>query len=154
MKYIKKIIVLVIVFIPLISNAQHHRIEPMFDIYWKNYDEEVITLLTKMERISLIEKMEGISLNNELFATYDGEIILKKEQNTINITINKLNKLLESNKHYIDINTIRTELFIQTVEMFKYINEKLSGNKNIKNIYIKTNMKSGGAYISIEYYVL
>jgi hypothetical protein len=123
---------------------------------------EVIELIDKIEKISIIEKMEGIDLDNEMLSTYGGEVILRKDGNSIIITLREYTAVLENlianphNKRY-DINSIITDLHIHTVKLFEYIHEKMYFNKcsrMIKNIYIKTNTRTGAAYIQIEYYRL
>ena len=120
---------------------------------------EVIELIDKIEKISVIEKMEGIDLNNEMLSTYGGEIILRKEGNSIIITLQEYNAVLENlisnphNKRY-DINSIRTDLHINTVKLFEYLHKKMyfeHWSRMIKNMYIKTNQRTGAAYIQIEY---
>ena len=120
---------------------------------------EVIELIDKMEKISVIEKMEGIDLNNEMLSTYGGEIILRKEGNSIIITLQEYNAVLENlianphDKRY-DINSIRTDLHIHTVKLFEYLHKKMyfeQWSRMIKNMYIKTNQRTGAAYIKIEY---
>ena len=120
---------------------------------------EVIELIDKIEKISVIEKMEGIDLNNEMLSTYGGEIILRKEGNSIIITLQEYNAVLENlisnphNKRY-DINSIRTDLHIHTVKLFEYLHKKMyfeQWSRMIKNMYIKTNQRTGAAYIQIEY---
>ena len=120
---------------------------------------EVIELIDKMEKISVIEKIEDIDLNNEMLSTYGGEIILRKDGNSIIITLQEYTTVLENlsanphNKRY-DINSIRTDLHIHTVKLFEYLHEKMyfeHWSRMIKNMYIKTNQRTGAAYIQIEY---
>ena len=120
---------------------------------------EVIELIDKIEKISVIEKMEGIDLNNEMLSTYGGEIIVRKEGNSIIITLQEYTAVLENmlsnphNKRY-DINGVRTDLHIHTVKLFEYLHEKMyfeQWSRMIKNMYIKTNQRTGAAYIQIEY---
>ena len=126
----------------------------------QNIYHEVIKLISVMEKTSCIECMEGIKLNNDVMETYGGEIILKKEGNSIFITNKELKTMIEyrfMNPHrrfYNDIHSIRTELYMYNVELLKYINKKLCHNRNIKNIYIYTDQIPGASYVCIEYYHL
>ena len=148
--------ILSLVLVVLTANAQ--KFIPQRGCSEKTY-AEVIELLDKIEKTSLIEKMEGIQLDNEMMTTYWGEVLLRKEGNSIIISIREYTAVLEDllsnprNTRY-EINHIRTELCIQTVKMYEYIYKKLyfeNWCRGIKNVYIKTNQRTGGTYIQIEY---
>lgn len=156
----KILLILSLIVVVLTANAQHHqrsqqsrRIIPMYVCNQNTY-EEVIKLLDVIEKTSFIEKMEGIKLDNSLLSTYGGEILLRKEGNSIIITHTEFTKMLEDPRRAHDSNNIRTELYIQNVKLFEYISERLYGNRQIKNIYINTNVRTGAPYICVEYYRL
>jgi len=151
------ITILILTLTAFVSSAQH-RIVPLLDINHKTY-EEAIELLNMMERSAFIEKMEGIKMDFNLATTSGGEIILQKDGNSINIMHGEFTKMIEesiANPHrrWYDIDSIRTELIIQNVEMFEYISMVLSGNRHIKNMYIKTDPRTGVSYIRVNYYKL
>jgi hypothetical protein len=138
----------------LSANAQCHcNQQHVCSSFNRNIYNEVINLISVMEKTYCVECMEGME-------TYGGEIILKKERNRILITHRELKSMIEyqlTNPHrrfYNDINTIRTELYMHNVELLKYINKKLCYNRNIKNIYIVTDQIPGASYVCIEYYHL
>lgn len=150
-----------IVFFALLSaiaaNAQQ-RIIPMVDVNYDTY-EEVLELITMMERASYIERMEGVRLDADRMTTYGGEILLMKETNSIKIIHVEFTRLLQDHitdvsRRWYPIESIRTELIIQNAEMFDYISRRLSANRRIKNMYIKMDPQTGGAYIRIDYHNL
>jgi hypothetical protein len=156
MKKLNILMVMVLV-LSFAGNAQQ-RIRPMSEICWKTYDEAIV-LLNKMEKTSYVEQMEGIDLDNEKMFTSGGEIMLVKERNSINISIREFTILLKEsvpnpNRKLHDIDAVRTKLFVQTVKLYEYMVERLSENRYIKNIYIKTENKTGGAYVCVEFYRL
>lgn len=156
MKKLNILMVMVLV-LSFAGNAQQ-RIRPMSEIRWKTYDE-AIERLNMMEKTSFVEKMEGIDLDNEKMFTSGGEIMLVKERNSINISICEFTMWLKEsvpnpNCKLHDIDAVRTELFVQTVKLYEYMVERLSENRYIKNIYIKTENKTGGAYVCVEFYRL
>lgn len=154
MKKLNILIVMVLV-LSFAGNAQQ-RIRPMSEISWKTYDE-AIKLLNKMEKTSFVEQMEGIELDNEKMFTSGREIMLVMERNSINISICEITRMLKQtvpNHTFHDINAVRTELFVHTVKLYEYMVERISENRNVKNIYIKSEDKTGGAYICVEFYRL
>ena len=153
----KRFIVIFALLSAIATNAQQ-RIAPMVDINYGTY-EEVLELITMMERSSYIERMEGVKLDADRMTTYGGEILLIKETNSIKIIHVEFTRLL--NEHLTDVSrrwypieSIRTELIIQNAEMFDYISRRLSANRRIKNMYIKMEPQTGGAYIRIDYHNL
>lgn len=153
----KRFIVVFALLSAIAANAQQ-RIAPMVDINYGTY-EEVLELITMMERSSYIERMEGVKLDADRMTTYGGEILLIKETNSIKIIHVEFTRLL--NEHITDVSrrwypieSIRTELIIQNAEMFDYISRRLSANRRIKNMYIKMDPQTGGAYIRIDYHNL
>ena len=146
------ITILVFASLTFLVNAQH-RIQPAFDITQETYDE-AIGLIDFMEQASHIEKIENIDLHAKSLSTSGYEIILKKDGNSINIMNGEFTKMLNDYCRWYDIDTIRTELIIQTTKMFEYMSERLSENRRIKNMYIKIDKRTGGAYICITYYEL
>jgi hypothetical protein len=126
----------------------------------QNTYEEVIKLIDVMEKTSYIEKIEDVKLNNDIMETYGGNIVLKKEGNSIFITYKELKTLIEHRlmnphrRYCHDINSIRTELYIHNVRLLEYIRKKLCRNRSIKSIYIYTDQITGASYVCIEYYNL
>lgn len=153
----KRLIVIFALLTAIAANAQQ-RIVPMVDINYGTY-EEVLELITMMERASYIEKMEGVRLDADRATTYGGEILLMKETNSIKIIHVEFTRLLHDHitdvsRRWYSIENIRTELIIQNAEMFDYISRRLSANRRIKNMYIKMDPQTGGAYIRIDYHNL
>lgn len=153
----KKLITFLIMMLTAINITAQQRIKPIIEINQRTYDE-VVELLNIMERTSFIERMEGIKLDANLLTTSGGEIILRKEGNSINITHAEFSKMLDEhianpNQRWYDIDSIRTELHLQNAELYDYLYRMLSRNPHIKNIYIKVN-QSGASYIQVKYYKL
>ena len=153
----KRLIVILALLSAIAANAQQ-RIAPMIDIDRSTYDE-AFELITIMERSSFIEKMEGIRLDADLLTTSGGEIMLRREGNSIRIIPVEFTNMLDEhianpNRRWYDIDSIRTELIIQNAKLFEFMNEMLSGNRNIKKICIKMDPRNGGAYIRVDYYRL
>ena len=153
----KRLIVIFALLSAIAANAQQ-RIVPMVNVNYETY-EEVLELITMMEHASFIERMEGVKLDADRMTTYGGEILLTKETNSIKIIHVEFTRLL--NEHITDVSrrwypieSIRTELIIQNAEMFNYISSRLSANRRIKNMYIKMDPQTGGAYIRIDYHNL
>lgn len=154
----KRLIVIIAMLLSAIAANAQQRITPMIDIDRTTYDE-VFELITIIERASFIEKMEGIRLDADLLTTSGGEIMLRREGNSIRIIPVEFTKMLDEhisnpNRRWHDIDSIRTELIIQNAEMFEYISRRLSANRRIKNMYIKMDPRTGGAYIRIDYHNL
>lgn len=153
----KRLIVFFALLSAIAANAQQ-RILPMVDVNQETY-EEVLELITMMERASYIERMEGVKLDTNRVTTYGGEILLMKETNSIKIIHVEFTRLLQDHitdvsRRWYPIESIRTELILQNAEMFNYISRKLSANRRIKNMYIKMDPQTGGAYIRIDYHNL
>ena len=120
----KRLIVILAMLSAIAANAQQ-RIIPMVNVNYDTY-EEVLELITMMERASYIERMEGVWLDADQMTTYGGEILMIKETNSIKIIHVEFTRLL--NEHITDVSrrwypieSIRTELIIQNAEMFDYI---------------------------------
>lgn len=153
----KRFIVVFALLSAIAANAQQ-RITPMVDVNYDTY-EEVLELITMMERASYIERMEGVRLDADQMTTYGGEILMIKETNSIKIIHVEFTRLLHDHitdvsRRWYPIESIRTELIIQNAEMFDYISRRLSANRRIKNMYIKMDPQTGGAYIRIDYHNL
>lgn len=153
----KRFIVIFALLSAIAANAQQ-RIIPMVDVNCDTY-EEVLELITMMERASYIERMEGVRLDADQMTTYGGEILMIKETNSIKIIHVEFTRLLHDHitdvsRRWYPIESIRTELIIQNAEMFDYISRRLSANRRIKNMYIKMDPQTGGAYIRIDYHNL
>lgn len=153
----KRFIVIFALLSAIAANAQQ-RIIPMVDVNYDTY-EEVLELITMMERSSYIERMEGVRLDADQMTTYGGEIQMIKETNSIKIIHVEFTRLLHEHitdvsRRWYPIESIRTELIIQNAEMFDYISRRLSANRRIKNMYIKMDPQTGGAYIRIDYHNL
>ena len=161
-----KNIILVLALLSAIAANAQQRILPMVDINRETY-EETLEIITMMEHASFIEKMEGIRLDADRATTSGGEILLRKERNSIYVVHVEFSKLLEEhikdpniysgskpNRRWYDFDSIRTELIIQNAKLFEFLSEVLSGNRNIKKMYIKMDPRTGGAYIRIDYHNL
>ena len=151
------ITILTLTLTAFVASAQY-RITPMVDINQRTY-EEVVKLITMIERASVVEKMEGIELDADNLTTSGGEVTLKKDGNSIKIACTEFSIMLEDHisnpsRRWYDADNIRTELHIQNAKMFEYINKRLSGNPRIKNMYIKVNPITGASYIQVKYYKL
>ena len=154
----KRLIVIIAMLLSAIGVNARQRILPMIEINRGTY-EEALEIITIMEQVSFIEKMEGIRLDADLLTTSGGEIMLRREGNSIRIIPVEFTKMLDEhisnpNRRWHDIDSIRTELIIQNAEMFEYISRRLSANRRIKNMYIKMDPQTGGAYIRIDYHNL
>ena len=153
----KRLIVIFALLSAIAANAQQ-RITPMINIDRITYNE-TFELITIMERASFIEKMEGIRMDADLVTTSGGEIMLRKEGNSIRIIHVEFTKMLDEhianpNRRWHDIDSIRTELIIQNAKIFEFMSEVLSGNRNIKKMCIKMDPRNGGSYIRVDYYRL
>lgn len=153
----KNIILILSLLSAIAANAQQ-RIDPIVDINQETY-EAALEIITMMERSSFIEKMEGVKLESDRMTTSGGEILVMKESNSIKIIHVEFTRMLHEHitdvsRRWYPIESIRTELIIQNAEMFKYISRRLSANRRIKNMYIKMDPQTGGAYIRIDYYNL
>lgn len=153
----KNIILILSLLAAIAANAQQ-RIVPMVNINQETY-EAALEIITMMERASFIEKMEGIRLDADLATTPGGEILLRREGNSIRIIHAEFTKMLDEhianpNRRWHDIDSIRTELVIQNAKLFEFLSEMLSGNRNIKKIYIKMDPRTGGTHIRVDYYRL
>jgi predicted protein tyrosine phosphatase len=111
-----------------------------------------------MDRTAYIEKLEGIDLDNEYLTTSYGEISLRQDgKKSIRITIVEFTKMLiehnsHANKRFYSIDKIKTELILQTSDMYEYMSRQLVRNPRVKNMYIKIDQKTGGAYIQVDFY--
>ena len=138
------------------ANSQQ-RITPMMDITRSTYDE-AIELVLVMVRTSHIERYEGIKLDNDYLTTYYGEISLRRESySSIRIEISEFTKILNEHISYpsrrkYSLNQIQTELILQTSDLYEYMSQKLVRNRGIKNMYIKIDSRTGGAYILVDFY--
>lgn len=151
------ILILALMLSAIAANAQQ-RILPMMDINRGTY-EAALEIITVMERASFIERMEGIRMDADRVTTPGGEILVMKEKNSIKIIHVEFTRMLDEhitnpNRRWHNIDSIRTELIIQNAEMFNYISGRLSANRRIKNMYIKMDPQTGGAYIRVDYYRL
>ena len=154
----KRLIVILAMLLSAIAANAQQRIIPMVDVNYDTY-EEALELITMMERASYIERMEGVRLDADQMTTYGGEILMIKETNSIKIIHVEFTRLLHDHitdvsRRWYPIESIRTELIIQNAEMFDYISRRLSANRRIKNMYIKMDPQTGGAYIRIDYHNL
>ena len=154
----KRLIVILAMLLSAIAANAQQRITPMIDIDRMTYNE-AFELITIMERASFIEKMEGIRLDADLVTTSGGEIMLRREGNSIRIIPVEFTKMLDEhianpNRRWYDIDSIRTELIIQNANLFEFMSEMLSGNRNIKKMCIKMDPRNGGVYICVDYYRL
>lgn len=153
-----KNIILVLALLSAIAANAQQRILPMVDINQETY-EAALEIITMMEQASFIENMEGIRLDADRETTPGGEILLRREGNSIRIIPVEFTKMLDEhianqNRRWHDIDSIRTELIIQNAKLFEFLSDVLSGNRNIKKMYIKMDPRTGGAYIRVDYYRL
>lgn len=153
----KKLFVILALMLTAIAANSQQRITPMMDITRSTYDEAVELVLV-MVRTSHIEKYEGIKLDNDYLTTYYGEISLRREgYSSIKIEISEFNKILNEHISYpsrrkYSLNQIQTELILQTADLYEYMSQKLVRNQGIKNMYIKIDSRTGGAYILVDFY--
>lgn len=137
------------------ADAQQ-RITPVMEITHSTY-EEATKLVLMMVRTSHIEKYEGIKLDNDYLTTYYGEISLRRDGHSIRIEISEFTKILNEHIYYpsrrkYSLNQIQTELILQTADLYEYMSRHLVRNQGIKNLYIKIDSRTGGAYISVDFY--
>jgi hypothetical protein len=154
--YMKKLFLILAFMLSAIATDAQQRIIPMMDITNDTYDE-AIELLQLMDRTAYIEKLEGIDLDNEYLTTSYGEISLRQDgKKSIRITIVEFTKMLSehshTNKRFYGIDKIKTELILQTSDMYEYMSRQLVRNPRVKNMYIKIDQKTGGAYIQVDFY--
>lgn len=153
----KKLFFILAFMLSAIATDAQQRIIPMIDITNDTYDE-AIELLQIMDRTAYIEKLEGIELDNEYLTTSYGEIALQQDgKKSIRITIVEFTKMLSehnshTNKRFYNIDKIQTELILKTSDMYEYMSRQLVRNQRIKNMYIKIDKKTGGAYIQVDFY--
>ena len=148
---------LVFTLVVFVANAQY-RISPMVDINVGIYNE-VLEIVTLMERASFIEKVEGVKLDTptDRMSTSGGEVLLQKGTNYIKIYPAEFTRMINDylcypNRRWYPLESIRTELMVQNVDMFDYITRYLSSNRRIKNVYIKIDQVTGASYILIDYH--
>lgn len=154
-----KNIILVLALLSAIAANAQQRIHPMINIDQGTY-EAALEIITMMEQASFIERMEGVKLEDVIRTTTPGgEILLRREGNSIRIINVEFTKMLDEhianpNRRWHDIDSIRTELIIQNAKLLEFLSERLSGNRNVKKMYIKMDPRTGGAYIRVDYYRL
>lgn len=152
----KLFVILMFVLTAFAANAQQ-RITPMVDITHDVYDE-AIDLVLIMTRTSHIERCDGIRLDNDYFTTYYGEISLRREgYSSIRIEITEFAKLLDEHISYpsrrrYGLNQIQTELILQTADLYEYMSRRLVREQGVKNMCIKVDNRTGGAYIRVDLY--
>lgn len=154
----KKLIVILAMMLSAIAANAQQRIIPMVEINQGTY-EDALEIITLMERASFIERTEGVRLDANRITTSGGEILIMREINSIKIIHVEFTRMLHEHitdvsRRWYPIESIRTELIVQNAEMFKYISRRLSANRRIKNMHIKMDPQTGGAYIRVEYYNL
>ena len=153
----KKLFLILAFILSAIATDAQQRIITMMDITNDTYDE-AIKLLQIMDRTAYIEKLEGIELDNEYLTTSYGEIDLQQDgKKSIRITIVELTKMLNehnshTNRRFYSIDKIQTELILKTSDMYEYMSRQLVRNPRVKNMYIKIDQKTGGAYIQVDFY--
>lgn len=150
------ITILVFTLMAFVANAQF-RITPMVDINLRTYNE-TLEIVSIMERASFIEKIEGVRLegNPNRMTTSGGEVVIQKGTNYIKIIPVEFTKMLNDylcypNRRWYPLESIRSELMVQNVDMYDYICRYLTANRRIKNVYIKIDPMNGGSYIIINY---
>ena len=151
------ILILTLALTAIASNAQM-RMRPVHEVDNRTY-QEVVDIIFLMERTSAVERMENIKLDDDLISTSGGEFMLQKDVNSIKITHQELMEVLDDHvtntrRRWYSIENIRTELVLQNAKLYEYLLEELEGNRRIKNMYIKTDLRTGGTYIRIDFYKL
>lgn len=151
------ILILTLALAAITSNAQM-RMRPVHEVDRRTY-QEVVDIIFLMERTSAVERMENIKLDDDLISTSGGEFMLQKDENSIKITHQELMEALDDHvtntrRRWYSIENIRTELILQNAKLYEYMLEELEGNRRIKNMYIKTDLRTGGTYIRIDFYKL
>ena len=152
----KKIFVILTFMLTAIAANSQQRITPVMDITHSTY-EEAVKLVLVMVRTSHIERYEGIKLDNDYLTTYYGEISLRRDGHSIRIDIAEFTKILNEhisypNRRKYSIGQIQTELILQTADLYEYMSHHLVNNRRIKNMYIKIDSRTGGAYILVDLY--
>ena len=151
------ILILTLALTAITSNGQM-RMRPVHEVDHMTY-QEVIDIIFLMERASAVERMEDIKLNYDVISTSGGEFKLQKDVNSIKITHQDLMDALDdyvtdTRRRWYTIENIRTELILQNAKLYEYMLEELEGNRRIKNMYIKTDLITGGTFIRIDFYKL
>jgi hypothetical protein len=152
----KLFVILAFMLTAFAANAQQ-RITPMMDITHNVYDE-AIDLVLVMTRTSHIERCDRIRLDNDYFTTYYGEISLRREgDSSIRIEIVEFTKMLNEHVSYPSrrkylLNQIQTELILQTADLYEYMSRRLVREQGVKNMCIKVDNRTGGAYIRVDLY--
>ena len=151
------ITILVLVLSAITSNAQM-RMRPVHEVDRRTY-QEVVDIIFLMERTSAVERMENIKLDDDMISTSGGEFMLQKDENSIKITHQYLMEALDDHvtntrRRWYSIENIRTELILQNAKLYEYMLEEIEKNRRIKNLYIKTDLRTGGTYIRIDFYKL
>lgn len=153
----KKLFVILMFMLTAVAANAQQRITPMVDITHDVYDE-AIDLVLIMSRTSHIERCDGIRLDNDYFTTYYGEISLRREgHSSIKIEITEFTKLLDEHVSYpsrrkYGLTQIQTELILQTADLYEYMSRRLVREQGIKNMCIKIDNRTGGAYIRVDLY--
>ena len=153
----KKLFVILMFMLTAIAADAQQRITPMVDITRSTYDEAIDILLV-MDRTSCIERYEGIKLDNDYLTTYYGEITLQREgNNSVRITITEFTDMLEEHISYpsrrkYGLTQIQTDLILLTADLYEYMSRHLERNQRIKNMCIKIDSRTGGAYIRVDFY--
>ena len=151
------ITILVLVLSAITSNAQM-RMRPVHEVDRRTY-QEVVDIIFLMERTSAVERMENIKLDDDMISTSGGEFMLQKDENSIKITHQYMMEALDDHvtntrRRWYSIENIRTELILQNAKLYEYMLEEIEKNRRIKNMYIKTDLRTGGTYIRIDFYKL
>ena len=152
----KKLFVILMFMLTAFAADAQQRITPMVDITHDVYDE-AIDLVLIMSRTSHIERCDGIRLDNDYFTTYYGEISLRREgHSSIKIEITEFTKLLDEHVSYpsrrkYGLTQIQTELILQTADLYEYMSRRLVREQGIKNMCIKIDNRTGGAYIRVDF---
>ena len=153
----KKLFVILAFMLSAFAADAQQRITPMMDITHDVYDE-AIDLVLVMMRTSHIERCDGIRLDNDYFTTYYGEISLRREgDSSIRIEIVEFTKMLNEHVSYPSrrkylLNQIQTELILQTADLYEYMSRRLVREQGVKNMCIKVDNRTGGAYIRVDLY--
>ena len=149
---------MILAVLSLTSADAQMRIKPMVSITNRSYDEAIELTLMMYSNIQL-EMYDGIYMDrNAYFTTRYGEFIVQREgSKSIKISNGEFSALLNDHVYYpskriYSINTVQTELILQTSELYKNLSNRLARDKRIREICILTDQRTGGAYVRITFY--
>ena len=153
----KLFFILTLVILSLTANAQI-RIKPTVSITNQSYDEAIELVLMMYTNIQL-EKYDGIYMDrNAYYTTRYGEFIVQREgSRSIKISNGEFTALLDDHVFYpsrriYNTTIVKTELILQTSELYKNLSNRLARDKRIREICIMIDQRTGGAYVRITFF--